>query len=92
MHYFLLEIVNSIQIVSAVFVLKIQSLFTIIPCLIKTILSPPLAFLSFLKGGNWYPSILNWASGKLLSNLVLLLHAISIGALLIFYTELKTCS
>ena len=46
MHHFLLEIVNSMQIVSAVLVSKILSLFTISSCLIKTILPPPLARLS----------------------------------------------
>ena len=90
MHQFLLEIVNSMQIVSVVLVSKVLRLFSINPCLIKTILPLPLAFLSFLKRGNRYPSILNLASGKLLPNLVQSMHKTS--AFLIFHIELKIYS
>ena len=44
--------------------------FAIKPSRTKTIFTPPLEFPSLLRGGNWYPSMLNWWLRKLESSFV----------------------
>ena len=65
MHHFFLTMVSLRHIVSAFFVSKFFICFAIKSSRTKTILSRPLEFRSLLRGGKWYPTILNWWFGKL---------------------------
>ena len=65
MHHFFLTLVSSRHTVSAFFVSKFFICFAVRPSQRKTIFAPPLKCRSLQRGGNWWPSILNWWFGKL---------------------------
>ena len=66
---FLLELVSSMQIDSILGLLQWGNLLITMPSRTKTIFPPSFESRSFLNRGNWYPSILNWLSGRLVSSL-----------------------
>ena len=51
----------------------------------ETIIPKPFESRSFLNRGNWYPSILNWLSGKLVSSLISSIQSIFILDVEIIY-------
>ena len=75
---FLLELVSSMQIDSILRLLRWGNLLVTMPSRTKTIF--PLSFesQSFLNKRNWYPSILNWLSGRLVSSLTSSVQSMSI--------------
>ena len=70
--------VSSIQIDSMLGLSQWDNLLATMPSRTKIIFPPPFESQSFLNRGNWYPSILNWLSEKLVSSLVLSMQSISI--------------
>ena len=55
-----------------------DKLLATMPSRTKTIFPPAFESRYFLSRGNWYPSILNWLSGKHVSSLVSSMQSISI--------------
>ena len=80
MHHFFLAITRSRHIVSAFLVSEFFICFTIKPSRTAIIFPPLLELQSLLIGGNWYPDILNWWSGKLASSFVSSIHNTSTEA------------
>ena len=74
-----LEMASSIQIDSMFGHSQWGNFLVIMVSRTKSIFLPPFESQSFLKTGNWYPSILNWPSEKLVSSLVSSMQSISIS-------------
>ena len=69
------------QIVSALTFSNFGILFTVKISRKQTNFPPPFEFLYLLNAENWYPSILNWWSGKFESSLVSSTQRTFMGAL-----------